>query len=438
MDLKLFRFGFGYAKEFGLRRVTAAALLYLSRWIEPGVDARQVDKMLSGLRPYRKQPAYQPSFSYYDLSSADLAKHRAILHRWARTNDREISTVDWFIPDIGWVYGGGPYTIFRFADHFSKRGVANRFVIYDPATHRRSKDVDKFKNQIKQEFPEMEFSVKRYGIDTVPNADLAIATTWQSAYFASKFNKVKGKYYFAQDFEPWYYPSGSNSSLAEFTYRLGMSTITFGKWLRDHLMSDYNCTSCQDFVPCADTKMFKPSGKSPRKHVERVFFFGRPISERRAFEIGVLALEKIKKKYPTIQIVVAGWDLGRIYSFPFRCRQLGNLTVEQTAGLYRNCDVGIALATTNLSLVPLELMASGCAVLVNKNPPSDWLFVNRKNCVSTDPLPSLLAEGFDMIVSNPKLREILYRNGLKTVNATSWTHECERVYKFVVTGKYQR
>jgi glycosyltransferase involved in cell wall biosynthesis len=169
-----------------------------------------------------------------------------------------------------------------------------------------------------------------------------------------------------------------------------------------------------------------------------MFFFGRPMSERRAFEIGILAIERIKKKHPEIQVAIAGQNLdGHYGKISFPCKQLGNLTVQQTAKLYRSCDVGMALATTNLSLLPLELMASGCAVLLNKNPTSDWLFVDGDNCVIADPLPSLLADGFERIVTDRKLRERLYRNGLKTVNATSWKHECERVYNFMVTGTYQ-
>jgi glycosyltransferase involved in cell wall biosynthesis len=417
--------------------------MYFSRAIEPSLDVRELDKILPMKEPDSATtsspvPAlYYPDLLPYDLSTEDLTKHHAILRHWTRRTNHDISIANWFYPDqmTGWIYGGGHYTIYRFADYFSKQGIFNQFVIYNPTFHRRAEDVPELTNHIRQEFPDMKFSVKRLGIDTIPSADIAIATTWQSAYFTARFNKVKGKYYFAQDFEPWFYPSGSSSSLAEFTYRLGMPTITFGKWLRKHLVSNYSCASCQDFVPCADTKVFKPSLKEPRKRVEQVFFFGRPISERRAFEIGILSLEKIKKKHPEISIAVAGWNLDR--PLPFPCQLLGNLTIEQTAKLYSNCDIGIVLATTNLSLVPLELMASGCTVLVNKSPTSDWLLVNRTNCISADPLPSLLAEGFDTLLSDYRLRQTLYRNGLKTVKTTSWKHECERVYNFIVTGKFQ-
>jgi len=443
MSFNFLRSGYDYLKEWGVKRGTAAALMLFSRELEPSLDVRELDVILRMSRQNSRNSRVQapsklyfPEFLHYDLGTEDLAKHKAVLRHWARTTNRAISTINWFFPDVGWVYGGGPYTILRFADYFSRQGVFNRFVIYNPGPHRKADDVHKFSNQIRQEFPELRFSLERLGIDTIPKADLAVATTWQSAYFAARFNKVKGKYYFAQDFEPWYYPSGSRSSLAEFTYRLGMPTITFGKWLRTHLMSNYNCINCQDFVPCADPGLFKPSLAKPRKRVEHVFFFGRPISERRAFEIGVLALEKIKKKHPEVIISVAGWDLD--LPVPFPCQPLGNLTVHDTARLYRNCDVGVVLATTNLSLVPLELMASGCAVLVNKTPTSDWLLKNGKNCISTDPLPSLLAERFDVLFSDYRLRQRLYRNGLKTVRATSWAHECKRVYDFIVTGEFQR
>jgi len=279
----------------------------------------------------------------------------------------------------------------------------------------------------------------QYDVDAwVPYADLAFASTWQSAYYVVKFNKTRGKYYFIQDFEPYFYPAGTSFALAENTYKWRIPAITFGQWLSNLYVENYNSIA-QDFIPCADQKIFKPILGSPRDEVQRLFFFARPISERRAFEIGINTLKKIKNKYPSLEIVIAGSigiNLDK-YSIPFAFKDHGSLTLEETAKLYQGCDIGLCFSITNLSFLPLELMASGCLAITNRGPTVEWLLKDNFNCLLADPLPSSLAEKFDLAIGSYELRKRIFDEGLRTINSTSWEKEFERVINFILTGNYQ-
>ncbi|MEM3434010.1 MAG: glycosyltransferase family 4 protein [Candidatus Methanomethyliaceae archaeon] len=379
---------------------------------------------------------------YFDVTPEDLTKHYDVLRRWRESRHREVHSINWFLPGFINIYGGGHYNIFRFANMFSASwGVHNRFAIYNPAPNTDPKQIESI---IRRTFPGMQFEVllkpekSCYPEDWVPHADLAIATTWQSAYEVVRFNNTNGKYYFLQDFEPMFYPSGTLYALAENTYRWGIPAITFGEWLRALYVQNYNAEA-QDFIPCVDTSIFKPLYEVPRRYVERIFFYARPISERRAFELGILVLEKLIQNHPALEIVMAGSvvvDLRR-YRIPFAYKDYGSLPLEETAKLYQTCDIGLCFSMTNLSFLPLELMASGCIVVSNRGPTVEWLLRDNYNCLLAVPSPFSLARRIEEAIAQYELRERIFKNGLRTIQATSWDKEFERVRKYIQTGLYQ-
>src|SRR5690606_37442928 len=64
-----------------------------------------------------------------------------------------------------------------------------------------------------------------------PDVDAIFATAWETAYPVFVDPSTARRLYFVQDFEPTFYATGSNSVLAENTYRFGFHGITAGRWL---------------------------------------------------------------------------------------------------------------------------------------------------------------------------------------------------------------
>ncbi len=152
-----------------------------------------------------------------------------------------------------------------------------------------------------------------------------------------------------------------------------------------------------------------------------------------------MTLEKLVNKYPDIEVVMAG-SIGidlKNYDIPFNYENLGSLTIEETSKLYQICDIGLCFSATNLSFLPLELMASGCLVITNKGETTEWLLKDGFNCLLSDPVVSLLLEKFDIAIHNYELRKEIITNGLKTTHLTSWEDEFERVHNFILKGEYQ-
>ena len=61
-------------------------------------------------------------------------------------------------------------------------------------------------------------------------SDAVFATGWETAYPVFNDAGDARKCYFVQDFEPLFYPVGSEYVLAENTYRFNFFGITAGKW----------------------------------------------------------------------------------------------------------------------------------------------------------------------------------------------------------------
>ncbi len=331
----------------------------------------------------------------------------------------------WFVPDWTNVWGGGHYTLFRFSNHFANKGdIESIIFIYNYNTTRSVKEIEE----------ELKFAIKNCNLKVVtnperlPSCDAAFATTWQSSYDVKAFPYAKEKFYFMQDYESQFYAYGTQSMQAINSYKMGFHGITGGTWLRQ-IFESYGGTA-QNYVFSTDKNIFYPTGGGKVKYkVSKIFFYGRYTTERRCFVLGIAALKKIADAYPDIEIVIAGLNIDHGI-LPFKATLLGNLTLKETGNLYRTCDIGIAFSATNLSYLPVELMASGCVVLTNNGPQTQW-YCNSENAMIVDPTPSSVFEGFKKLYDSKELRQSLVNKGLEKSKSTTWENEMDKIYDYV-------
>lgn len=429
-EKKVSRVALQYLRKFGLKRSTAAALLYISRRIDSQVDIGEVDALLDKKpRPSEKR-LVRREFLNYDFGQHDLNENKELMNRWKAQTHRTFSSVNWLLPDYHSLYAGGIYTALRFANAFAGRGILNRIIIFNGPYHH---DEDVVASEIRSIFPKMEKLEVVINPSRLPSSDICIATFWPTAYVALKCRNTRGKYYLIQDFEPLFYAAGPYYALAEATYRFGLLGITNGPRLKEIYEASYH-TDAEYFFPTPDRDVFYPSSDTPRTKVFRIFFYARPAMERNAFDLGILALQKLKDKHPELEITTAGWDLSDC-EIPFEARNLGLLTLQQTAELYRTCDIGLVfMFTRHPSYLPLELMASGCIVITNKNADNTWLLQDRENCLLTEPAVSSIVETFELAMKDYDLRKSIVAKGLETVRQTDWDTEIRRIMRFI-TGQ---
>jgi glycosyltransferase involved in cell wall biosynthesis len=333
-------------------------------------------------------------------------------------------TFIWFVPDWSNVWGGGHYTLFRFANHFASLGAHNIIYIYNNERH---SNPDQLQSELNSALPNCQLEVV---VDPklLPECSGAIATTWQSAYHVRSFPFSRKKFYFMQDYESQFYAHGTASMQANASYTFGFVGMTGGGWLKSRYEAHGGIA--QNYRFAADPKIFYPSvnGAPVRDKVKRVFFYGRPSTERRCFELGIASLSALAKKYPDVEIVIAGLDLKGHPPFP--ATLLGNMSLAATGDLYRTCDIGIAFSGTNLSYLPVELMASGVPVISNNGPQVEWHCKHLENSYLCDPTPAAVLEAFDRLYIDKGLRQQLALGGVNTMSALSWESEMTKAFQY--------
>jgi hypothetical protein len=282
---------------------------------------------------------------------------------------KEIKTANWFIPYFTHAAYGGAYTMLRFVDYFQSQGVKNRVIIYD----RDPKDEKIMRDKMSKTFPRLNecelimFPGDQNKLKDLPDSDIAICTSWQSAYFLLKFNRTKRKYYFAMDYEPLFYPAGAVYALAESTYRFPFRAVVNTPGLLAAIHQRHGMEGIS-YTPAVD---------------RRIYHYGLKDSIT---------------------------NVGLLHS------------LEEVAALYRTCDIGIVyMLTKHPSYQPFEYMASGMATVTNNNEDNLWLLKHEENCLVAEPSASAMAEQIERLVDDESLRQKIVKNGLKTVeNEWDW------------------
>lgn len=316
-------------------------------------------------------------------------------------------TINWVMsPPAG---GGGHQNIFRFIEFLDKAGHTNNVYLYsvydDMTTEQAAKNVSAYCKADKLTF-------RKYDGSMV-DADAVFATGWETAYPVFNQQTSAHKFYFVQDFEPLFYPMGTNYILAENTYKFGFHGITAGGWLDKVLTEEYGM-KCDHYDFGADRTKYVLKNTNKRKEV---FFYARPVTDRRGFDLGLMALELFHKQMPEYTINFAGWDVSE-WDVPFPYVNHGAMAIDELPDLYNQCAVALVPSLTNMSLMPLELLASGTIPVVN-DMENNRLVSNNKYIEYVESSPAALAQRMVEVVTRKDLPKHAEK-AASSVSSTGW------------------
>ncbi len=328
--------------------------------------------------------------------------------------------------DIGWVLqapfkgSGGYTTIFRMISFLRQFGHEST-VYLDPIAHLSGKTDEEVKKYVQGYFGnDCKIVV---GHDHIGTHDVLIATAWPTASTVVNSKWSFKKTYFVQDHEPDFYsPHDSNYTLSKNTYKLGLPCLTIGPYLSKLLDTRYGArTGFFDFS--IDRNIYFPAPLMPEKgnQTRKIIFYARPETRRRGFDMGIRALQKVYKQYPEIEICLYGSDGLAQHKVPFPYNNLGVVAPAELGERYRESDIGLSISLTNLSLVPLEMMACGCVVVEIDSARCEGTLKNRENSLLADPTADGIADAICELLKNEALYERLYVNGISF--AAERTHE---------------
>jgi glycosyltransferase involved in cell wall biosynthesis len=256
----------------------------------------------------------------------------------------------------------------------------------------------------------------RLGFDRWEGADVAVATGWQTVPRVLLLQGAKARAYLVLDHEPEFYATSAEREWAAWTYRQGLHVIAASAWLAGLVRERYGA-AVQAFEFGIDHDAYRPLDVARRE--DRVLFYARAVTARRAVPLGLLALAELHRRRPGVAIALFGESRPLQPGFP--AQDLGVLEPGALARAYAEATVGVVLSMTNASLIGPEMLACGLPVVELD---ADAM---RAGFGSDGPMllapfdPLALADAIEQLLDDPAQRARRARQGLALAAGRTWS-----------------
>ncbi len=195
----------------------------------------------------------------------------------------------------------------------------------------------------------------------VPDADVVIATWWETAEWIQKYPPSKGKkVHFVQHYEAF---PGMPKDRVDAVLRLPMYKITISSWLRDMLKNEFSASGVALVPNSVDLKQFYASPRGKQKlPTLGMLYSGHPTKDCRT---GFRALAMVREKHPDARLLVFG-KTPPLVSLPLPRGATFTLLPPQDRirDIYASCDVWLCSSTSEgFGLPVLEAMACRCPIV---------------------------------------------------------------------------
>lgn len=204
--------------------------------------------------------------------------------------------------------------------------------------------------------------VGRWRASRLPDADVLVATAWQSApVVAAAGARCGAKFYLVQHYESLYH---GNPTVVDASYRLPLRKIVISTWLRD-VMRERFAAAAEVVVTPVDRRLFHPvadvsSGRTPRVLMLHHDYAWKGVAD------GMDAVARARSRGADFVLVGFGVKTPR-RSLPYD-EFHENPPQETLARLYSGCDIYLCPSwDEGLGMPSMEAMACGAALVTYDN-----------------------------------------------------------------------
>lgn len=256
----------------------------------------------------------------------------------------------------------------------------------------------------------------------VPDADVVVATWWETAEFVARMSPRKGRpVYFVQGYEHF---EGQPRDRVAATYRSDMPKIAVAQWLVSAIANDGNRQGCTVVPNAVDRSQFfaEPRGKNPRPRLGTLF------SEHpnKGFDIALDVIASVRKTIPDLEVVAFGQGSASTYVDRIREIQL-TLRPEQSdlREIYSSCDVWLCCSKSEgFNLVAMEAMACRTPVVSTRTGWPEEAVVEGVNgaLADVDDVEGLARGVLQILTGDATAWRTLSDGAARTVEDSSWEH----------------
>ncbi|SDK67764.1 Glycosyl transferases group 1 [Aliiruegeria lutimaris] len=254
----------------------------------------------------------------------------------------------------------------------------------------------------------------------LPDADVVIATWWETAFSVSRLSPTKGqKFYFVQHHEVH---EALPNHISAGSYHLPLKKITIARWLSDTMAHTYGDTDTIVVPNSVDQSLFhaKERGRQANPTIGLMY---SPVAFK-GVDTALRAIEHARKSVPDVHLVAFGASPpGKQLGLPPETEFHLAPKQEEIRNIYASCDVFLAASRVEgFGLPILEAMACRTPVVATRTGCAPDVIVNGVNGYLADVEDwELLAEGLIKVLSlDDALWRTLSQSALEQVEQYSW------------------
>ena len=253
--------------------------------------------------------------------------------------------------------------------------------------------------------------------------NIIVATFYSTLYDILNYYRTQRYLYLIQNYETDFYPYGINYRfIAEKTYSAPsfVEYITVSKWCKKWLWKNYNKKS--KYIPNGIDYQNFPSHKRELKQKKiRILIEGDCACDYKNIDESFKIVEQLDKNKFEV------WYLS-YNSKPKNWYRVDKFFIEipheKVNQIYNECDILLKSSwLESFSYPPLEMMATGGYSIVAPNGGNKEYLKDGENCLfyKLGDINSAL-KCINRLISDEKLQNILYKNGLATAKNRDWKH----------------
>ncbi|MEO1151610.1 MAG: glycosyltransferase family 4 protein [Pseudomonadota bacterium] len=257
-----------------------------------------------------------------------------------------------------------------------------------------------------------------------PNADIIIATWWETAEWIRDLGPEKGrKVYFIQGYEPLY-PGAPEPERVRETYRMPFAQIGVCRWLCDKVEADNtgpNTQSCVLVENGIDLDRFRAVERSRNTPPVVGYMYSSATFKNPGLAIATLAT--LEKQMPELEFLVfSAQEPVADHRFPARTRFVKRPAQADIPKLYADCDAWLVTSDhEGFGLPIIEAMACGTPVISTEAGIAAQAVTADNGFLSAERTPGALAAGVETILTDtPENWAHLSRNARVTAERFTW------------------
>jgi len=262
----------------------------------------------------------------------------------------------------------------------------------------------------------------------IPDADIVVATWWETAYIVEKLGPKKGKkFYLVQHYETW----GGPKEEVENSYKLGLKIIVNSTWLKNMLWNELKVKSDALILHAPGREQFYQEEASKNGGALRILMPYRQ-EKWKGIGNGLKAVEIVRKKYNNIKLVMFGVAGVNIPSGTEFYERPDN---NKLRNIYNSCDIFVYPSTfEGFGMPPMEAMACGIpTVLTNVGAVPDYAIAGQTALVSEPGDIEGMAKNIIYLIEHDAERKKIAENGYNHIKQFTWENSAEQLEHFFQT-----